>query len=129
MLGDVSRVETIDRAIRQREEMTERVGFDAFEPALLALLDHARIEIDAVRADALVLHEAQEDAAAAAEIDDALATREEIGERLRLPADHRLVAAKARLEVDRVEIRGDEVLVPALELQKTLLETRRRTVA
>ena len=109
--------------------MSERVGLDAFEPALGALRDHARIEVDAVRADALVLHETEEDAAAAAEVDDTLATGEELRERLGLPADHRLVAAEARLEVDRVQVRGDEVLVPGLELPQTLLETRCRPVA
>jgi hypothetical protein len=33
--------------VGQRAEMTERVALDALEPALRALLDHARIEIDA----------------------------------------------------------------------------------
>src|SRR5206468_1773819 len=129
VLGEVARVYPIDRAVGQRAEMAERIGLDAFEPALSALLDHARVEIDAVRADALVAHETQEDATATAEIDDAFAAREELGERLRLPADHRLVATEARLEVDGVEIRRDEVFVPELELAQALLEAGRRAVA
>jgi hypothetical protein len=129
VLRDVAGVKAVDRVVRQRAEMSERVALDAFEPALGALLDHAWIEIDAVRTDAFLLHQPEEDAAAGAEVEDALPAREQGGERLRLPADDGLVAAETRLEVEGVHVLGDEVLVPLLELAEALLQARRGPVA
>jgi hypothetical protein len=46
-----------------------------------------------------------------------------------LPANDRLVTTEASLEVDGVDVLGDEVLVPLLELPEALLEAGRRPVA
>src|SRR3989442_2513727 len=129
----MARVDTVDGAIGLRAEVVERVAFGRLEPALRGLGDHPRIEVDAVRTDPVLAHELEERAPTRAEVDDAPAALEEVDELLRLAADHWLVAAEARLEIHRVEVRGEVVLAPlrevALEALQTRVEPRRRTVA
>src|SRR3989454_9337976 len=129
----MARVDTVDGAIGLSAEVVERVAFGRLEPALRGLGDHPRIEVDAVRTDPVLAHELEERAPTRAEVDDAPAALEEFDELLRLAADDRLVAAEARLEVDRVEVRGEVVLAPARELAlealQACVEARRRPVA
>src|SRR2546428_12062145 len=129
----MARVDTVDGAIGLRAEVVERVAFGRLEPALRGLGDHPRIEVDAVRTDPVLAHELEERAPTRAEVDDAPAALEEVDELLGLAADHWLVAAEARLEIHRVEVRGEVVLAPlrevALEALQTRVEPRRRTVA
>src|SRR5206468_5081569 len=70
-------------------------------------------------------------AATAPEIEHAAAAGEEIDELLRLLTDDAFVAAEARLEVHRVQVRGDlvlaELLPLALETREALAEARRKT--
>src|SRR5438105_10521289 len=104
--------------------MGERIDLVRLEPFLLALRDHPRIEIDAVRADPVLLEELQEDALPRAEIENALAAFEQIEKRFGLAADHRLVTAKTRLEVHRVEVRRGQMLAPLLEIALEFFEPR-----
>src|SRR5258706_8366090 len=96
--------------------MRERVGLEGLEPALAALRDHLRIEIDAVAIDLAILQQVEEDPPSATEVEHALLALVQVDERLGLLADDRLVAAEARLEVDGVEVRGDLVVAPLLPL-------------
>src|SRR2546426_10418091 len=129
----MARVDTVDGAIGLSAEVVERVAFGRLEPALRGLGDHPRIEVDAVRTDPVLAHELEERAPTRAEVDDAPAALEEVDELLGLAADDWLVAAEARLEVDRVEVRCEVVLTPsrevALEALQARVEPRRRTVA
>src|SRR5438093_6723264 len=124
VLGEMPRVEAVHAAGLDLPQVRERIDLVRLEPLLARLRDHARIEVDAVPADALVLQELQKDAAARPEIEHALAALVKIHEGLGLLADDRLVAAEARLEVDRVEVRGDLVLAPLLPLALQALEPR-----
>src|SRR5439155_12925846 len=54
VLGDVTRVHAVDRSRGERFDVRDRVGLECLEPALPALRDHERVEIDAVAADAAV---------------------------------------------------------------------------
>src|SRR6266550_2284252 len=104
--------------------MCESVDLVRFETLLAALGDHARVEVDAVSADAAVPQQLQEDAAPGPEIEHALASFVEVDELLGLTADDRLVTAETGLEVDRVHVRGDLVLAPLLPLALESLEPR-----
>src|SRR6266850_2958600 len=104
--------------------MRERIHLVRLEPLLARLGDHARVEVDAVSADPSVPQQLQEDPAARSEIEHALPSRVEIDERLGLPANDGLVTAEPRLEVDRVQVRGDFVLAPFLPLALESFEPR-----
>src|SRR5437870_12050502 len=97
--------------------MRERIDLVRLEPFLPALRDHPRIEIDPVRPNPVLLEELQEDALPRAKVEHALAAFEEIEERFGLAADYRLVTAKTRLEVHRVEVRRGQMLAPLLEIR------------
>src|SRR5438093_11240665 len=129
VLGDVTRVRTVDRLSRERLDVRDRVGLERLEPALAALGDHERVEVDAVAADSAVAQQLKEHAATAPEIEHAAAAGEEIDELLRLLTDDAFVAAEARLEVDGMKIRCDlvlaELLPLALETREALAEARR----
>ena len=125
----MTRVQAVDAARLDLPQMRERVDLVRLEALLARLRDHARVEIDAVPADALVLQQLQKDAAARSEIEHALAALVEIDERLRLSANDRLVTAEARLEVDRVQIRRDLVLAPLLPLDARAARAAFRSAA
>src|SRR5439155_20140272 len=133
VLGEVPRVKAVDGSIGLRAEVVERVALGRLEAALGGLRDHPRIEVDAIRPDPVLAHELEERAASRAEVDDAPAALDELDELLGLAADDRLVAAEARLEVHRVEVRCEVVLAPlrelALEALQARVEPRRRPVA
>src|SRR5439155_24531806 len=104
--------------------MRERVDLVRLETFLAALRDHARIEVHPVPANAIFLEQLQEDPATGSEVEDATPALVHIGERFGLPADDRFVAAAARLEVHRVQVRGDLVLATLLPLALEALEAR-----
>src|SRR5438094_915442 len=54
VLGDMTRVHAVDRSRGERFDVRDRVGLERFEPALPALRDHERVEVDAVAANAAV---------------------------------------------------------------------------
>src|SRR5207247_3135241 len=120
----MTRVQALDAPRLHVPQMRERIDLVRLEPFLSALRDHARIEVDPVSANALVLQQLQEDAAPRPEIEHALAPLIEVDESLRLSANDRLVTAEARLEVDRVQVRCDLVLAPLLPLALEPLESR-----
>src|SRR5437868_11495390 len=124
VLGEVTGVETVDAPRFDLPQMREGVDLVRLEPLLAALRDHPRIEIHPITADALVPQQLQEDAATRSQVEHALAPLVEVDERLRLPADDRLVAPKARLEVHGVEVRGDLALAPLFPLALETLEPR-----
>src|SRR5438045_1217509 len=109
--------------------MRHRIGLERVEATLARLRDDARIHVDAVAADALVLEQLQEDATPAAEVDYLLLAHEQVDELLGLRADDLLVATEARLEIHGVQVRRDLVLAPllplALEPGEALTEARR----
>jgi len=119
----------VDGAIEERSQVREGVGLDRLESRGGDLLDHPGIEVDPVGADALLAHEREERPAAAPQIADPRAAGEQIGEPLGLGADDRLVAAEARLEIQRVQVRRDLVAPAigpgALEPGEAGLERRR----
>src|SRR5437868_14307790 len=113
--------------------MPERVAGRHLESRGGGVLDHARIEVHAVRADAALFREGEERAAAAAEIAHPGAAGEEVDELRRLRGDDRLVAAEARLEVFGMEIRGHLVALAGgeglLDLPQPRVVARRRPIA
>ena len=69
MLDHLHGDEAAERAVRQGRQVFERVSLRCLQPALTTDLDHRDIQIEAASLDAVLAHEIQELAAAAADVE------------------------------------------------------------